>query len=307
MRQELVGLLSGRVEGDRVVDFVFHCEGHFFVAAVDGGAGGVDKVLDACVGDVPRGGGLRGGGLAGEIVGVAAGFEDVVEADQVALDVNVRVVDRVADARLRGKVHNDLGPVCLENAVDQLLVGDAAFDENMPDRGLDRVDHAETVFLELRVVVIVHVVETDHGAAGKLAAQAHDQVGSDEAGGAGDQDGLAVQIDRGFAHVVLLGYRVPLRFCEENVKVHVKVNGTLVSAEQISRVYLVLDIAELVGVKAVGEDDVALCLELIEVVDDKAVVETVAVFERGLVDDDRDALRLDALHDALDGGSAEVV
>ena len=34
--QELVGFFSGRVEGDRVVNFVFHCEGHFFVAAVDG-------------------------------------------------------------------------------------------------------------------------------------------------------------------------------------------------------------------------------------------------------------------------------
>ena len=193
--QELVGLFSGRVEGDRVVDFVFHCEGHFFVAAVDGGTGGVDKVLDACVGGVPR-----GRGLAGEFVGVSAGFEDVVEADQVALDVNVRVVDRVTDARLRGEVHDDIGSVCLENAVDQFLVGDAALDEYMPDRGLDRVDHAETVFLELRVVVIVHVVETDHGSAGELAAQAHDKVGADEAGGAGDQDGLAVEVDGGFAH-----------------------------------------------------------------------------------------------------------
>ena len=81
----------------------------------------------------------------------------------------------------------------------------------------------------------------------------------------------------------------------------------LVSAEQVSRVDLVLDIAELVGVKAVGEDDVALCLELIEVIDDKAVEEAIAVLERGLVDDDRDSFRLDALHDALDGGSAEVV
>ena len=31
------------------------------------------------------------------------------------------------------------------------------------------------------------------------------------------------------------------------------------------------------------------------------------VFERGLIDDDWDALHLDALHDALDGGGAEVV
>ena len=49
VRQELVGLFSGRVEGDRVIDLVFYCEGHFFVAAVYGGAGGVDQVLDAFI------------------------------------------------------------------------------------------------------------------------------------------------------------------------------------------------------------------------------------------------------------------
>ena len=79
--QELVGLFSGRVEGDRVIDLVFNCEGHFFVAAVYGRTGGVDQMLDSC-GSV--------------VIGVAAGFEDVVETDQVALDVDVRVIDGVA-------------------------------------------------------------------------------------------------------------------------------------------------------------------------------------------------------------------
>ena len=115
--QELVGFFSGRVEGDRVVDFVFHCEGHFFVAAVDRGAGGVDKVLDACA----------------VIVGVAAGFEDVVETDQVALYVDVRVIDGVADAGLRRKVYDDVRLVGVESGVEQCFVSDAASDKDMPD------------------------------------------------------------------------------------------------------------------------------------------------------------------------------
>ena len=189
MRQELVGLFSGRVEGDRVIYLVFNCEGHFFVAAVYGGTGGVDQMLDSC-GTV--------------VIGVAAGFEDVVETDQVALDVDVRVIDGVADAGLRSKVDDDGGLVYREYFVDQGLVCDAASDENMPDRGVDRVDHTKAVLLELRIIVIVHVVETDHSPAGELAAKAHDEVGTDKAGRAGDQDGSAVQIDGSFAHFYIL-------------------------------------------------------------------------------------------------------
>ena len=189
VRQKLVGLFSGRVEGDRVIDLVFNCEGHFFVAAVYGRTGGVDQMLDAC-GSV--------------VIGVAAGFEDVVETDQVALDVDVRVIDGVADACLRRQVDDDGGLVYCEYFVDQGLVRDAASDENMPDRGVDRVDHAKTVLLELRIIVIIHVVEADYSAAGELAAKAHDKVGTDKAGRAGDQDGSAVQIDGSFAHFYFL-------------------------------------------------------------------------------------------------------
>ena len=81
----------------------------------------------------------------------------------------------------------------------------------------------------------------------------------------------------------------------------------LVSAEEVSCVDLFFYVAKVVGVKAVGKDHIALGLEFLKIVDDKAVEEAAAVFKCGLVYDDRDAFGLDALHDALDSGSAEVV
>ena len=164
--QKFVGLFSGRVEGDRVIYLVFYCEGHFFVATIYRGAGSVDQVLDAC-GSV--------------VIGMSAGFEDVVESDQVAFDVDVRVINGVADAGLSGQIDYDRRPVCCEHFVDEGFVCDAASD-----------DHAEAIFLELRIIVIVHVIEADHSAAGEFTAQAHDKVGADKAGRAGDQDGSAV-------------------------------------------------------------------------------------------------------------------
>ena len=201
VRQELVGLFSGRVEGDRVIDLVFYCEGHFFVAAVYGGAGGVDQVLDAFVSScavtvfvvlV----------CACIVIGVAAGFQNIVETDQVALDVDVRMIDRVADAGLRSQIDYDGWLVYCKHFVDKGLVGNTSFNKDVPDGRVNRIDHAKAVLLELRVVVIVHVVETDHGTACEFAAQAHNQICSDEAGGAGDQDGFAVQIDGSLAHCI---------------------------------------------------------------------------------------------------------
>ena len=81
---------------------------------------------------------------------------------------------------------------------------------------------------------------------------------------------------------------------------------TLVAAEDVAGIDLGGDVAEGV-VEAVGDDGLAAGLEGGEVVDDEAAEEGGAVGERGLVDDDLGALGLDALHDALDGGLAEVV
>ena len=81
---------------------------------------------------------------------------------------------------------------------------------------------------------------------------------------------------------------------------------TLISAENISSIDLLLDVVE-AGVISIGDDGVGLVLKIFEVVDNEAAKECGAVLEGGLVDDDLGALGLDALHHALDGGLAEVI
>ena len=143
------------------------------------------------------------GSLVDVVVGVTARLEDVVESDQVAFDVDVRMIDGVADAGLRREVYDDVGLVGVKNLIHKAFVGDAASDKNMPDRGFDRVDQAEAVLLELRIIVIVHIVEADHGSARELAAEAHDDVRADKAGRTGDKDGFVVEGDRCFAHCIV--------------------------------------------------------------------------------------------------------
>ena len=80
----------------------------------------------------------------------------------------------------------------------------------------------------------------------------------------------------------------------------------LVALEDVAGVNFVLDVVE-DGVVAVGDDGMALSLEVRKVIDYLGTEEGGAVLEGGLIDDDLGTLGLDTLHDALDGGLTEVV
>ena len=125
---------------------------------------------------------------------VTAGLQDVIEADDVGLDVGVRVVDAVPHTGLGRQVHHDLGVIVGKDLVDEGLVGDGATDEDVA--GLCRLgrllDAPKAVLLQGGVIVVVHIVQTDNGAAGEIPQQPQHQKRPDEAGGAGDQNGFAV-------------------------------------------------------------------------------------------------------------------
>ena len=107
---------------------------------------------------------------------MAAGFQNVQEADQVALQVGVRVRDGVAHARLCGEVHDLVELFFGEKFVEWLLVVDAHLHESAV-LVLGALDHgavgevvaglldaafAEATVLEADIVIVVDVVETNH-------------------------------------------------------------------------------------------------------------------------------------------------
>ena len=80
----------------------------------------------------------------------------------------------------------------------------------------------------------------------------------------------------------------------------------LVALEKITGIDLVFNVIK-TGIVTIGNDGVTLRLELLEIIDDKAAEKGLAILLCWLVDDDVGAFGFDALHDALDGGLAEVV
>ena len=182
---ELVALLGGGVQRDWIVDLVVGGIRNLLVAAVHAGGARVHEVLDFVV---------------------AACFQDVVESDEVALDVGIRVRDGIADASLGGEVHDDGEVVLLEQAVDGGLVGEVRFDECplFAGRCRESFDFLEALVLDVHVVVVGDAVEPDEFRAVVFGEQLLAEVAADESGGSGDEDCLSVEVD------VLIQHRVPL-------------------------------------------------------------------------------------------------
>ena len=125
---------------------------------------------------------------------MAACLEDVEEADEVALEVDARVLDGVADARLGGEVHHDVEAVLGEQALDEGGVAQVAAHEGEAAVRIGLCQHAQSRVLDARVVVAVEVVEADDDVIG-LLEQLLDEERTDEASGSGDEH---------FSHILLL-------------------------------------------------------------------------------------------------------
>ena len=133
---------------------------------------------------------------------VAAGFENVEKAHQIALYVGLGMVDAVAHPGLGGEIDDDARRIFVKYAVHKRLVGNGTPDEHvLHGGGLRRFfDQLEPVGLQLRVVVIVHVIQADNGAGLHRFKKTQYKIGPNKAGGAGDQDCPAVQIHMGLGH-----------------------------------------------------------------------------------------------------------
>ena len=176
--QQLVALLGRGVEADGVVHLVIGGVRHFLVGAVDAGRGGVDQMLHAG---------------ASSVVAVAAGLQDVVESDQVALYVRVRIGDAVPDPCLGSQVDHDGRTKVPEYAIHGIPVRDGLAEEGEPVPVFPQP--VKTLVLEPDVVVVGDAVDADDAAVRAVVKQSFDEVRADKAGGTGHHHRGAGQSD----------------------------------------------------------------------------------------------------------------
>lgn len=96
---------------------------------------------------------------------VAAGFENVEEADDVRMNVTFRVRDGIADARLCRKVHDDVRLAFREQRVKRSLVRNVNLAEGEAFAVLR--EHFKPLFFKRCVVVVRDAVRADNARAFK--------------------------------------------------------------------------------------------------------------------------------------------
>src|SRR5579871_2850164 len=114
---------------------------------------------------------------------MAAALEHVERADHIAVDVAVRMGERVAHTGLSAEMHDALELLALEQIAHALPVREIPAHEAKAPMGMQAL---ETSLLEGRIVVIVEIVETDHLIAALEQAQRGRR--ANKAGCAGHED-----------------------------------------------------------------------------------------------------------------------
>jgi len=110
---------------------------------------------------------------------MAAGFQNVVEANHIALDVSIRVGDGIANTSLSTQIDHNIRMVLLKNTVDTYLVRKVALDKGIVFKFLKL---SKASFLDANVVIIVHVVQANDLGIWLCGQDTFCQVGTDEAG-----------------------------------------------------------------------------------------------------------------------------
>ena len=118
---------------------------------------------------------------------MTASFQNVKESNQVRVDVSPRVLNGIPHTRLGGQVHHNVEAVLSEQALYQRGIAQVAAHEGETPRLVHLRQHSQASLLDARVVVAVHVVQTDDRVVGGFEQPLH-QKRPDEAGGASDED-----------------------------------------------------------------------------------------------------------------------
>ena len=143
---------------------------HFLVRTVNGTGAGIYQMLHRMI---------------------PTGFQDVEKANQITLDIHIRIGNGVTDTCLGCQIHYHRKAMLLEQLLHQRLVGNVAFDK-FPGgcRVLCRLflDLGKAILLQRYIVIIAYFVQTDNGNRLYSFQQFQYQIGADKTGSTGNQN-----------------------------------------------------------------------------------------------------------------------
>ena len=123
---------------------------------------------------------------------MAAGLENVVEPNQIRLDIGIRIGNGIANARLGSKIHNHGNLVLAE----YLLNGSSVCNRSMHKGPVaaKSLDFLKAPIFEIDVVIVCNRIDSDYTNILHIGKETFHKIASDEAGGASNEDRLALKI-----------------------------------------------------------------------------------------------------------------
>lgn len=136
---------------------------------------------------------------------LSAGFQDIIETYEIALDIYVRVIDAVSDAGLCCQIDHYLKLILFKQSIDRRLIRDITADKSVPHGGRPGgiLDQREAILLQGGIVVIIHIVKRNNGTSIQLPQESDNEIRTDETGTSGNQYCFSVQADLLFHHSFL--------------------------------------------------------------------------------------------------------
>ena len=109
---------------------------------------------------------------------MSTGFQNVVKADEITLDISIWVGYAVTHPGLSGKIHYHSRFVLCEKAVDAGLVGNGFLDES--PIATKCFDFCQTFLLEIYIVVVGHRVNADNLYIFEFFEESYDKIAADK-------------------------------------------------------------------------------------------------------------------------------
>ena len=139
MGEKLVALFGRRIKTDGIVNLIVGRVRYFFIRAVNRRRRSVNKMLNGMI---------------------AAGFKYIIEADNIALYVNVGIGYRITHTRLSGKIDNNVKAVFREKLFNKFLIGNITlYKRPVP---AECGNFLKAVLFYGNVVIVVHIVNADY-------------------------------------------------------------------------------------------------------------------------------------------------
>ena len=169
MSHKLIALLGSCIQRYRIVYLVIGRIRNLLVGSVHRRRGSIDQMLNRML----------------CFHRCTAGFENVIETDDVRLYVYIRIRYRVTNSCLRRKIDYYREMILLKQAVNKRTVGKIS-SHKLPRaigmRSCELFDLSETVFLDGNIIVIIHVIQSDNVYAMYGTQKFHNKVGTNKTG-----------------------------------------------------------------------------------------------------------------------------